>query len=115
MRSIYSQAERVTAWLGDVPADEARETAILMRDLVLQNDSLRGPERVKWMLAHLSEEELIPLVEKFFISPYFKRLWCVQEVHLAKSVMVYYGAEEIDLSDINVPAHMLYTRERSAL
>lgn len=115
MRSIYSLAGRVIAWLGDAPLEEARRTASLVRDLALQNDALSGEERVAWMLGYLAEKGPMPLVEKLCLNPYFKRLWCIQEVHLAKLVVAYYGAEEISWRDVQVPALIHYMGERFSL
>ena len=37
------------------------------------------------------DSRIRPLIESFYQNAYFTRVWCIQEVHVAKHVQLYYG------------------------
>lgn len=57
----------------------------------------------KWILRTCSDAENEPIrkaVERFCRNVYFTRVWCIQEVHLAKRVVGYYGEETVRMRHV---------------
>ncbi|KAE8161442.1 heterokaryon incompatibility protein-domain-containing protein [Aspergillus tamarii] len=93
MRTIYGEAWRVIVWLGD-EADQSSETLEAIRkaaedasvDLLPQAYSHERPDREKYLSSSLA------LVQR----PWFQRIWVLQEVALARDIIVMCGPVEIN-------------------
>jgi hypothetical protein len=100
MNEIYRQADKVLVWLGCAPKQEFVPRAIDLLPLV-------GKELVRYLqspahrfevaheLTHLGRdgwEAILHLLR----NPYFRRVWMIQEVALAKEIMFLCGSHEID-------------------
>ena len=83
MTSIYSQAQRVLVFVGDLTIEADHYTRLFtflsfggtIWDIFLRSDltSLRQP------------------LERFFSYPWFHRIWIIQEVIMAESVLIFFG------------------------
>jgi len=85
MADIYSRARQVIAWLG-LPTESSRLAAEFLREAYLGGPLVRGriKEDARWhYLNELSQRE------------YWTRLWIIQEICLAKSVVVICGHDKI--------------------
>ncbi|KAK0627771.1 heterokaryon incompatibility protein-domain-containing protein, partial [Immersiella caudata] len=112
MADIYANANRVVVWLGEASADS---------DIAF--DALKGAARGKFM--KLDEEEDLEDVQKkapgesleerravFAVleRPWFQRIWVVQEVGVARRILMKCGSSELEgfvfcsgLSAMNLP------------
>jgi hypothetical protein len=97
MRDIYEAADEVIAWLGEENAQEATDIETLKRMAGSENESSRD------------ENTLRPILN----NPYFSRLWIVQELVLAKEIIVMIGNNEIawDALILACSPHMLLCTE----
>ena len=108
MDRIYANAKRVLVWLGEDPAGEADRCFGLIQDT---NTILMG------MLSRYEQVEDIPLitygkgsicadplswdmVRRLMSSPWFTRVWVLQEIGLARSAMILYGKSSMDWSQL---------------
>jgi hypothetical protein len=125
MGEIYSQATKVYAWLGEpdpqidcvftvlqefknrkkqetCPADfDDAEQLSFYRQLFCDTyQSVAGalPERSDLDDGQLHEE--INWLRPLYVKPYWRRVWIVQELVLAKAVVVCCGGKSIDFEDI---------------
>ncbi|KAH8800161.1 heterokaryon incompatibility protein-domain-containing protein [Xylogone sp. PMI_703] len=80
---IYSRASKAHAWLGEADREIDCIYNILQDDL--DDDMLH--EEFNWL-------------RPFYMRPYWRRVWIVQELVLAKLVIVCCGDESIDFDDI---------------
>lgn len=88
MTDIYSQAESVVVWLGEEGQNGALALDLLDR---IQGSSPKAVERLIDDESKLPEfDALVALFER----EYWRRLWVVQEVLNAKSVVVYCGNQK---------------------
>ena len=121
MGSIYSQAQRTLAWLGAADDDVAgrafdyvsRLDAYLRSHLEdyetkkLGLEPINVPNRI---LTELSVSWLPGLYEALgplFASPWFHRLWVVQEIVLAKYVELIFGTRTIFLDRLLSPVFIM--------
>ena len=121
MGSIYSQAQRTLAWLGAADDDVAgrafdyvsRLDAYLRSHLEdyetkkLGLEAINVPNRI---LTELSVSWLPGLYEALgplFASPWFHRLWVVQEIVLAKYVELIFGTRTIFLDRLLSPVFIM--------
>jgi hypothetical protein len=114
MYEIYVSTSRNLIWLG--PDDGHTEQAIVSIKAVLDNmtqaynglDNLgsilrdqEAPERFSSTGLSLSNlDQICDSLEPLFSSPWFGRLWVVQEVSLAPTSVCYRGEYEIQILDI---------------
>lgn len=82
MTSIYQKAQSVAVWLGSQQKND-RLAQNFLKQLLFSKD----PAEV---LRSAPKEALLS-VASLFSRPYWSRLWVVQEVYNARSVLVYYG------------------------
>ena len=90
MAEIYSKASQVLIWLGD--EDSTTEAALkTINEVVLeQADGTVGDRRI------FSDRSDLAALVKFFDTPYFGRLWPVQEICLSTSAVCWRGKFQID-------------------
>jgi hypothetical protein len=97
MRDVYEAADEVIAWLGEESAQEAADIEISKRMAGSENE--------------VSRDENI--LEPILNNPYFSRLWIVQELVLAKEIIVMNGDNEMawDALILACSPHMLLCTE----
>lgn len=106
MGEVYSSASEVRVWLGD--QDDTTEAAIHAISTVVDLDSdkprqarSRTPSKgFATYLAKLQLDENREAVHVFFDAPWFTRLWPVQEVVLAKHVLLMCGTYSVSWSQL---------------
>ena len=121
MGDIYDRATAVLVWLGEVPGLEAEKAFRLLRainhyidsqitDSELAADPSRGLVDVP-ALVHRdqlfhdpSESEAL---RRFWLEPWFRRVWVLQEVALASTAWVFYGEHFISLSEVIEAAYIM--------
>jgi hypothetical protein len=125
MGDIYDRATEVLVWLGEAPTLEVEKAFRLLRAIndyidsqivesELAADSVRAivyiPVLVHWdQLFHdPSESEAL---QRFWLEPWFCRVWVVQEVALASSAWVFYGESSISLSEVIQTAVIMGIRQ----
>jgi hypothetical protein len=130
MYEIYANTSRNLVWLG--PDDEHTEQAIVCILAILNEmaKECNGVENLGTMLcdleamnrfsdkslslSHTNHEKIIVSLVHFFDSPWFDRLWVVQEVSLAPKSMCYRGKHKIPILDILRVAHLIRMRMSSS-
>lgn len=103
MASIYRSADMVIAWLGEED-NYTEESFTLIRTLgTLCEDCLkqivpknRGTENFVGILGPLADNRLWNSLRQFWQRSYFKRAWIIQELALAKKVIVKCGGRILD-------------------
>lgn len=124
MASIYKDATKVVAWLGEESGTSLDKDAILSLSQHAQEIGLQSPtdenrkiirkwvygnsERVDWMM-HVSsaaEHANFPLV---YESAWFTRMWIVQEALLASHLTLYFGVNMLDWVDFERVMILLHT------
>jgi hypothetical protein len=120
MRSIYSSARRTAVWLGHgdthriqetikcvrVIADACREygrTRTLARSPSKRYNSLTLPE-------DLFNPDVCSGLSELYSLPWFERVWCVQEICLARDGIVLWGEEEVPWSDMGLAANWIFDK-----
>ncbi|OAG09459.1 uncharacterized protein CC84DRAFT_1082351 [Paraphaeosphaeria sporulosa] len=105
MRSIYPSATRVIVWLG--PADpEHTETALGFIEIIgaacmIQQNArnVMSSDEETSGLFDLIVKSFTPAIvagmEELFKRPWFSRIWCVQEICLARDALVLCGEYEV--------------------
>lgn len=90
MKSIFSRASLVTAWLG--PSQDAHLVQSLTADLHFLSEGLgwSGQEIRLNILARYDRAQWTAMA-RFFRNPWFHRTWILQEVAAAKKLHVMYG------------------------
>lgn len=107
MASIYRSADVVIAWLGEEDA-YTEESFALIRALATLCKDCRNQIKPKNMeseafiniLGPHAEDRVWNSLRQFWRRNYFKRAWVIQEVALAKKVMVRCGVYTLDWDNI---------------
>jgi hypothetical protein len=116
MREVYSKATKVVVWLGP-DAEGHGQAAIAAVELIALflttyqkfvedmrqkgiewNNQGRGHftfELCEALLQSKNIESPWPSLRALFMLPYWSRTWCVQEVHLARDITLYFGDGEL--------------------
>jgi hypothetical protein len=126
MKEIYSKATRVYVWLGDQdPKDEDASAGVAAIQFVCsaqELDHVSGIDRSpnKLTISNL-EQSMIQngifdncqsawnSLDVLFTSRWYRRVWCIQEVALARQVILLIGKSEMGGEDMFM-FHMWYTR-----
>jgi hypothetical protein len=107
MRSIYTKAEKVIAWLGPDYNGEARALSLLKR---LSDAIEEYPENLEWLrsipeLCNVGDttmdikiNEAWIQINKLLRRPYWARIWIFQEAILARSLWFMCESEQFELS-----------------
>jgi len=122
MRQIYSRAEKVLAWVGSKPQTAPSSLSMAVFNLNTYHTTDEGPRQA---------------LKEFFNEEYWSRVWIIQEITVASTVVMLYGdldfpwtelasalkeflkysaqerdESEIDVSEIEIGAsHLLKFRE----
>ncbi|PMD46760.1 HET-domain-containing protein, partial [Hyaloscypha variabilis F] len=88
MKNIYSKASTVLAWLGtsNEYLDEAFDTMEALY-CIIPRSILYGPPIV-FPLTEDAARDLIAMCRIFSVCPYWSRVWIIQEVLLAKDLVI---------------------------
>lgn len=107
MADIYSKAARTVVWLGDdeywLPS-AIKSIYLILEQIRQETDGLEtavdhlygGHDGSNTAFQRISSSQPLPpcdwnAISRFFSAPWFSRLWTVQEVELAESVLFYRG------------------------
>ncbi|KAL8911357.1 MAG: hypothetical protein Q9171_003451 [Xanthocarpia ochracea] len=109
MRGIYNQCFSVTAWLGDPTPAIACElpsvrnfldsmSFVNIRDTYLDGS---GFELVIDLITRLSAAHSLEVVSSgLTLSPFWERLWTIQELTLAPTILFHYGKEAFTTEEV---------------
>ncbi|KAF2006902.1 hypothetical protein P154DRAFT_421176 [Amniculicola lignicola CBS 123094] len=88
MTNIYTKAESVAIWLGP-EADESDLAVELIQEVAANADSA---EHISSLISSHDTKPALAAVVALFERNYWRRLWVVQEVYNAQSVIVHCGS-----------------------
>ncbi|KAK1764198.1 heterokaryon incompatibility protein-domain-containing protein [Phialemonium atrogriseum] len=129
MRDVYSRADRVVVWLGpendeDVPAAVALVNCIYAaceKEAQSAGRDLASLAVDYQPFAEITEDDLDPglagslrpwnALRRLYSRPWFTRVWCVQEIVLARSSTVLVGPHSLSWLSVGVVASWLNTRD----
>ncbi len=133
MGEIYSAAKRVVVWLGVGKEDDDVATAIELMSSIhsacAKYGQVRGYDMLKYThefraFAEVEEDQLDQhlvgadrawkAIRHFFSRQWFSRVWCVQEIMLAKASIVCIGQHSLPWEVIGVAACWLNTKDMDA-
>ncbi|OAG19712.1 HET-domain-containing protein [Alternaria alternata] len=101
MGSIFHCAKRVVVWLGHVEKEYALDIKRVFDSLICVKAFKGDPEhhfsdwRIPDIAAVFGGSLPWNALNHFFNTPWFRRIWCIQEIRLASDSMFYWGAEEL--------------------
>ncbi|KAF2123217.1 heterokaryon incompatibility protein-domain-containing protein [Lophiotrema nucula] len=106
MAMIYERANRVLVWLGKDVQDDARDAFALIKETnqyfelgLTKYGHVDQVPTISPESSILSIDRWLPL-QKLFDQPWFSRVWCIQEIGLAKTAIVLYGSRSIQWSEL---------------
>jgi hypothetical protein len=107
MGDIYANASRVLVWIGESVRNEAaecfdliRKTNTLLDDLYLQYPDVEAIPPIQCQEIIDTNPADWDMVRRFMESPWFTRVWVLQEVGLARSATIYYGRATLEWSQL---------------
>jgi hypothetical protein len=108
MGQVYANAKTVLVWLGDDYRNVAADTFALIRDTNNYFGGLFLKHRGRYSdMPPLREPYPICVKQKkwrgvstLFDFPWFRRVWTVQEVAIAKECRMFWGSASIDIADV---------------
>lgn len=98
MSKIYSNAERVIAWLG--VSDHYTESGFELLHKIQKRRQRSSPNWWVKQKDYLTRPHAQKALRSLLRRPYFSRLWVIQEVLLAKRVFVWCGQDEVSWQDL---------------
>ena len=123
MGRIYSLARKVVVWFGHGEPRQIREaircveiTADACRDFEHRRRTiLHYPENFKKYQAlnlpvELFTSDVCKGLEEMYDRPWFTRVWCVQEIRLARDAVVLWGDQETLWSNVGLAASWIFDR-----
>ncbi|KAN0108670.1 HET domain containing protein [Hyaloscypha variabilis] len=124
MGDVYDLAARVLVWLGEASEEVAKKAFDLIRRLndyiesqIVESELVINPleaflnvPRLQNLNQIFQSQSHMQALDNLFRRPWFYRLWVLQEVALATSVQVFYGAMSICLSEIVQAGYILSLR-----
>jgi len=124
MGDIYDRATRVLVWLGEASSVDAEKAFRLLRAIneyidsqIVESEIAINPWRAVMNVPTLVDRSLLfqdpsesDALYDFWRLPWFGRVWVIQEVALASSAWVFYGASSISLSQVIQAAYLLGCR-----
>lgn len=129
MRDVYSCAERVVVWLGE-EGDQSVDLAVSLMGAIYA--ACEGSAKTAGVDLHAYAVSSRPFedvalstlqgdvaeskdawqaLRLFFDRPWFRRVWCVQEIVLARSSKVYVGSLSLPWLTVGVVASWLNTMD----
>lgn len=107
MGDIYANASRVLVWIGESVRNEAAECFDLIRKTNIVLDNLYLQYQAVEEIPPIQCQEILDanpadwdMVRRFMESPWFTRVWVLQEVGLARSATIYYGRASLEWSQL---------------
>ncbi|KAL8893496.1 MAG: hypothetical protein Q9192_005207 [Flavoplaca navasiana] len=109
MGVIYSQCFSVTAWLGDptpaiaceLPSVRNFLDSMSIADIRVPDGYESGFELVMDLIRRLSAAHSLEVVSSgLTLSPFWERLWTIQELALAPTILFHYGKEAFTTGDV---------------
>jgi hypothetical protein len=124
MANVYDHASAVLVWLGEASTLAAEKAFHLIRKVNGYIDStiseselannawgaVRDVPELRTRSQLFQDDSELETLHNLFGRPWFGRLWVLQEVALASSAWVYYGAASISLSEVVQFAFVLALR-----
>jgi hypothetical protein len=118
MGEIYSMAERVVVWLGEVDSAQREGVHIVVQHIAncvrriraeggFDEDSMEGYEAVQIPDDYLTTATQAAL-RRFYSIPWFSRIWCIQEIVLAQDAIMLWGEHEFLWADVGMIAAWLH-------
>ncbi|KAH8771316.1 heterokaryon incompatibility protein-domain-containing protein, partial [Hyaloscypha finlandica] len=106
MRQIYSRAEEVLAWVGPIAGtapSPAIERSLRKMQMAIHQPTLSADQALSSISDSMlkSEDEWDAMIS-FFNKEYWRRVWIIQEITVASTVTMLYGAVEVSW-DVLVP------------
>ena len=100
MRQIFNRASQVTAWLGEEDTDTKSAFALVEKISAVTTNITQEAVRDNFWTPHFMENIGLPrlpnaqwyTLSKLFGRPYFKRIWVVQELVVARNAVARYGS-----------------------
>jgi hypothetical protein len=80
MRQIYSKAEKVLAWVGSKPQNVRSSLTVAVFNLNTYHTITEGARHA---------------MKEFFNEEYWRRVWIIQEITVASTVVMLYGDLEL--------------------
>ena len=124
MGSIYSLAKRVIVWLGHGDPQQIQEALASIKLIATacrqydQDHNRSNDDYVRHTMVKLPTDQFSPAVcsslEQLFGMPWFSRIWCVQEIHLAQDALVLWGKLEISWADLGLAASWIFDKTANA-
>ncbi|OGM45516.1 hypothetical protein ABOM_006475 [Aspergillus bombycis] len=93
MRTIYGEAWRVIVWLGE-EADQSSDALAAIRKAA--EDASLDPVSKSYYRDRSDSEKYIPSSLALVQRPWFQRIWVLQEVALARDIVVMCGSVEMN-------------------
>jgi hypothetical protein len=114
MGKIYSMAERVMVWLGEVESSQAEgvsHTVSSIADRVRKAREEKGSAENNLQGYHClqiqgnyNDTTTRTVLKRLFDMPWFSRIWCIQEIVLAKDAIMLWGEHELSWADVGTTA-----------
>lgn len=99
MDSIYRRAARVVVWLGHIEDEHSSNIKHLFESMEVVSGDPDDYDSEPLVSADASAtfDSSFPWhsLSVFFDNPWFRRVWCIQEIRLASDSVFYWGAEEL--------------------
>lgn len=105
MRQIYANAKTVSIWLGEADINMSSDIAMgfLQEMLLSQGDA---GSQIVW------SEETARAVSKLLNRPYWSRIWIVQELFLARSIVIFCGSRHCEWRALDHLANTVFRHAR---
>jgi hypothetical protein len=117
MGKIYSMADRVVVWLGEVDSAQTEGVEEIVQHIAnhirnfiheggFDESGLHGHEALQIPDDYINTtaREVLRLL---YDNPWFYRIWCVQEIVLAKDATMLWGEHELSWADVGMIAAWL--------
>ncbi|OAL07502.1 hypothetical protein IQ06DRAFT_289217 [Phaeosphaeriaceae sp. SRC1lsM3a] len=116
MGSIYSCAKRVLVWLGHGDLRQIGETAKCVRLVATacRQHSHESEDRYSNVALpdHLFNPAVCAGLKELYDRPWFSRIWCVQEIRLARAALVIWDKFELEWDDVGLTASWIFDQLR---
>ncbi|XXH05480.1 hypothetical protein Hte_011910 [Hypoxylon texense] len=96
MKDIYRQARQVLVWLGEDQEGNTLKTLVkLMQELSKVDNRAHPKDRVFIRKAFGSRDKHMLALSSLLEKPWFRRIWVIQEVAMAKEAVIHCGSESL--------------------
>jgi hypothetical protein len=97
MSEVYRKAQRVIVWLG--PGDSTSELAMTTLNAI---DKFSKRDYTRKFESLFGQGEVGEALVAFVNRPYFSRMWIVQEIILARQIIIYCGVRSVLWSKLSI-------------